>query len=241
MNFIITDSYEEMSKLAAETLTEVVKEKSDAVVALPTGGTTVGTLKQLSEMYREGKADFSGMRCFNMDEYIALAKDNPQGYYFFLNDLFYKNVNIKIENTYVPDVFKGLKEACAEYEKLIKELGYFDYMLLGIGHDGHICFNMPSSVHSEACHVADLSQETINANSRYFDKIEDVPKQAITLGMGTVLKTKKIVLIANGLGKSEIMAKLYHATEVDPYFPASFLLLHPNVTIIVDEEAAKLF
>ena len=241
LNFIITETYEEMSALAAERVADRLANKPSLVIAIPTGGTPIGMLAEMSRMAKEGKANFTKALAFNIDEYIPLSKEDPQSYYYFLQQHFYQYANIPEENTFVPDILAGdLHAECARYEQTIQDHGNFDITILGIGHDGHIGFNEPNPVHSPICHVIDLNEETIAANARFFTHKDDVPHQAITLGMGTILRSKEIVLIANGKSKAEVIKQLHHCTHVDPLFPASFLLLHPDVTIICDREAASL-
>lgn len=241
LNFIITETYKEMSELAANRIAIALAKKPDLVMALPTGGTPVGLLEEMSRMAKSGEADFSQSKSFNIDEYIPLKKDDPQSYYWFLEHYFYQHANIPSENTFVPNVLADdLTAECARYEHEIQSHGDFDITILGIGHDGHIGFNEPHATHSPVCHIINLNKETIEANSRFFSRKEDVPLQAITLGMGTILRSKEIVLIANGKSKAAVMKQLHDCTRIDPLFPASFLLMHPDVTIICDREAASL-
>lgn len=240
MKWCRTKNYAEMSQLAAERIVAEITKDRNLCLALPTGGTPIGTLEQLVELFNERKLDYSGVRCFNIDEYIALGKEHPQGYYYFLNHYLYSKTNFDLSKAYVPNVFaEELTVAAQNYEETIAANGYFDLILLGIGEDGHIGFNEPNDCQAAACHVADLAPSTIEANARFFEKKVDVPTQAITLGMGTILKSKKILLIANGQKKAAVMAKLAATTKVDPAFPASYLLLHPDVTIICDAEACE--
>lgn len=241
LNFIITETYSAMSILAAKRVAAALINKPDLVMAIPTGGTPVGMLAEMSRMAKEGEADFTKTFAFNIDEYIPLAKDDPQSYYAFLQHHFYQHARIPAENTFVPDVLAAdLAAECARYEQAIVGHGDFDITILGIGHDGHIGFNEPHATHSSVCHLIDLNAETIEANARFFASKDDVPKQAITLGMGTILRSKEIVLIANGISKASVMKQLYDCARIDPMIPASFLLLHPNVTVIGDREAASL-
>lgn len=241
LNFTLTDNYDEMSTLAANRVAQALARKPDLVMALPTGGTPVGLLQEMSRMAQEENVDFSQAFSFNIDEYIPLKKEDPQSYYWFLDHYFYQHARLPSENRFVPDVLADdLLAECARYEQAIVDHGDFDLTILGIGHDGHIGFNEPHVTHSPVCHVIDLNEETIEANARFFTHREEVPRQAITLGMGTILKSKEIVLIASGLSKAQVMKQLFECKAVDPFFPASFLLLHPDVTIICDREAASL-
>lgn len=239
MKFIIKDNYEEMSREAADMMAQLLKENPKLVAALPTGGTPERPLELFAQKHQEENLDFSKMKSFNIDEYIPLAKDNPQGYYYFLNKYLYSRVNINYDNTFVPDITKDIDTACAEFEQKIEDAGNLDFILLGIGNDGHIGFNEPAPYYYEKTHLVNLDPDTIEANSRFFDHIDDVPTQAITLGMATILKAKKIALIANGEKKANGIRKLYEENTIYPEFPASFLRLHRDVTIIVDREAAK--
>lgn len=241
LNFIITETYEEMSVLAAKKVADALTNKPTLVMALPTGGTPVGMLAEMSRMAKEGAADFTQAFAFSIDEYIPLCREDPQSYYYFLHQHFYRYANIPEKNIFVPNVLANdLNDECVRYEQAIQDHGDFDIVILGIGHDGHIGFNEPNPVHSPVCHIVDLNEETIAANARFFAHQDDVPQQAITLGMGTILRSKEIVLIANGQSKAEVIKQLHHCTQVDPLFPASFLLLHPNVVVICDREAASL-
>lgn len=237
MKNIITKDYQEMSQLTARIIADEIKKKPNMAFAIPTGGTPIGTLQELVNIYNKEKLDFSKLKCFNIDEYVSLEKEHEQSYYYFLNHYLYQKTNISPSNTYVPNVFNDLEKECHDYEKIIQEHGNFDFILLGIGEDGHIGFNEPQALHQAYCHVQKLDQSTIEANSRFFEKKEEVPKHAITLGMATILKSKKIVLIANGKKKANVIKKLLSTQEINPLFPASFLLLHNDVTIICDQDA----
>ena len=241
LNFIITDTYEKMSALAAERIAIALKRKPDLVMALPTGGTPVGLLAEMSRMAKNGETDFSCAFSFNIDEYIPLPKNDPQSYFYFLQHHFYQYATIPVENVFVPNVLAAdLQAECVRYERLIQSHGDFDITVLGIGHDGHIGFNEPHATHSPVCHIIDLNEETIEANARFFTNKNEVPQRATTLGMGTILRSKEIVLIANGKSKAEVIKQLHQCTRIDPQFPASFLLMHADVTIICDREAASL-
>ncbi len=241
LNFTVTENYDAMSALAAWRVAKALERKPELVMALPTGGTSIGMLQEMSRMAQQKKVDFSQAYSFNIDEYIPLKKEDPQSYYWFLDHYLYQHANLPVENRFVPDVLADdLLTECARYEQAIVDHGDFDLTVLGIGHDGHIGFNEPHATHSPVCHIIDLNEETIEANARFFTHREEVPRQAITLGMGTILKSKEIVLIANGLSKAQVMKQLFDCKRVDPLFPASFLLLHPDVTIIFDQEAASL-
>ncbi|HHW01300.1 MAG TPA: glucosamine-6-phosphate deaminase [Thermoanaerobacterales bacterium] len=241
MDLIIEKNYEDMSRRAATIIADEIRKKPNLVMALPTGGTPLGTFEELVRMHREKNLDFSSAISFNIDEYVPLKPDNPQSYYYYMNENLYKKTNIKPENTFVPNVLdKDVEKVCREYENNISRCGGLDFILLGIGNDGHIGFNEPDDELFAYTHLANLSESTIKANSRFFSSPDEVPTQAITMGVGTILKAKKIVLIASGENKAAIVNKFLNSSVVTPQLPASFLLLHRNVTVIIDEAAAAL-
>jgi len=237
MNCITAPDYKEMSSICAHLIAEEIRKKADLNFAVPTGGTPVGTLEELVRIAQSTNLDLSRINCFNIDEYIALGKDHPQGYYCFLDRYLYRPAGIDQVRTFVPDVFGDLQEECRRYEQLIRDMGGFDLILLGIGEDGHIGFNEPAPIYEENVHVTDLDSSTVKANARFFEKEEDVPRQAVTLGMGTILKSAKIILIASGKKKAKAIRRLLDVSTIDPTLPASFLRLHRDVTIIIDSEA----
>jgi glucosamine-6-phosphate deaminase len=241
MKIQIVKDYNEMSCKTAQIIADEIRKKPDLIMALPTGGTPAGTLNELVKIYQDGGLDFSRVVSFNIDEYVSLKPDNPQSYYYYLNEYLYRHVNIKIENTFVPNVLeRDTQKACKDYDALIAELGDWDIVLLGIGNDGHIGFNLPEAELFANTHIENLNEDTIQANSRFFERLEEVPRQAMTSGVGIILKAKKIVLIANGENKAGAIAKLINQPVITPWLPASLLWLHRDVTIIIDEAAAEL-
>ena len=208
--------------------------KPDCVLGLATGSTPIGTYKQLIEWYNNGDLDFAEVKTANLDEYKGLTRDNDQSYYYFMHENLFKHVNIKEENTNIPDGTEpDVAKECARYEKVVHELGGVDLQLLGIGHNGHIGFNEPTDHFPTAVHTVALTESTINANARLFERREDVPTQAITMGIGTIMKADKILLIA-GADKKAIVEKAFYG-PVTPEVPASVLQLHKNVTVILSE------
>ena len=204
------------------------------------GSTPVGTYKQLVEWYNKGDLDFSEVSTVNLDEYKGLDHDNDQSYYYFMMNNLFKHVNIDLSRTHVPDGTEPDSEkACADYEEIVRSYGGIDLQLLGLGHNGHIGFNEPSDNFAKVTHCVDLTESTIKANARFFEKIEDVPTQAYTMGIGTIFKAKRILLIASGKDKAEIVKKAF-CGPIDPQVPASILQLHPDVTVVLDEDAASL-
>ena len=240
MRFIVTKDYNDMSRKAANIISAQIITKPNCVLGLATGSTPVGTYKQLVEWYNKGDLDFSEVSTVNLDEYKGLDHDNDQSYYYFMMNNLFKHVNIDLSRTHVPDGTEPDPEkACADYEKIVKSYGGIDLQLLGLGHNGHIGFNEPSDNFAKVTHCVDLTESTIKANARFFEKIEDVPTQAYTMGIGTIFKAKRILLIASGKDKAEIVKKAF-CGPIDPQVPASILQLHPDVTVVLDEDAASL-
>ena len=236
MKLIKVKSYEEMSRQAANIISAFVIIKPKCVLGLATGSTPIGTYKQLIEWYKKSDIDFSGISSVNLDEYVGLDENNINSYRYFMNKNFFDQINISKENTYVPcGIAKDLSEECKKYDENIKRLGGIDLQLLGIGLDGHIGFNEPSDCFEKNTHIVDLNPSTISANARFFDSIDEVPKKAITMGMVSIMQAKKILLIANGEGKKEILEKALSG-PITPKIPASILQLHPDITIVYSEE-----
>lgn len=240
MRLMITESYEELSKAAAEEFAKVIKEKPNAVLGLATGGSPVGMYKELIKMYEKNELDFSKVTTVNLDEYIGLNPEHNQSYRHFMNENLFNHININIANTFVPNgLADNLEVECKEYDKKIMELGGIDIQLLGVGNNGHIAFNEPDEQLSAGTHVISLTENTIEANSRFFENINDVPKKAITMGLDGIMKAKKIILIASGESKAEAIKGLFSG-KITTDNPASMLQMHRDVTVIVDKEAAKL-
>lgn len=236
MRIINVKNYQQLSRKAANIISAQVILKPDCVLGLATGSSPVGTYKQLIEWYNKGDIDFSEVTTVNLDEYVGLCESDEQSYRRFMQENLFDHVNIKRENTFVPDgLADDLAEECAAYDARIRRLGGIDLQLLGIGFDGHIGFNEPSDVFDKATHVVDLHESTIKANSRFFASEADVPRQAISMGMVSIMQARKILLIANGQGKKEILGKALYG-PVTPQLPASLLQLHNDVTVIFSEE-----
>lgn len=239
MKVLIKKDSDSMGKTAAEMIAEEIKRNPNMAIAFPTGSTPLKCYGHLVKMYQEDGLDFSGVLGFNMDEYVPLTREHPQSYYYFMRKYLYDQVNFQEENMYVPDAAaEDLDKACEEYTDKIIEKGYFDLILLGIGRDGHIAFNMPGDKSRVFAYVEQLSEKTVQDNSRFFGPDEEVPDRAITLGMNIILNSKKIILIADGEGKSEAVGRFLNNREITSKLPASFLWIHPDVTVILDEKAA---
>ncbi|MGI6484814.1 MAG: glucosamine-6-phosphate deaminase [Tepidanaerobacteraceae bacterium] len=240
MRIFIEKDFNEMSLRAARIIAEQVRQKPESVLGLATGSTPLGTYQELIRIHREEGLDFSKVVTFNLDEYCGLSQDNPQSYHYYMYENFFKHINVKHSNIHIPDgMADDIENFCISYDELIKQTGGIDIQLLGIGRNGHIGFNEPAEELSVPTHLVELTQDTIEANSRFFDSMEQVPKQAITMGMGPIMQAKKILLLANGEGKAEIMGELLNNSRVTTKIPASFLWLHGDAMIIMDEAAAK--
>lgn len=240
MQLFIEKDYSAMSKKAAKIFADEIRQKPDLVLGLATGSTPVGTYQELIRMHREDGLDFSKVVSFNLDEYYSITPDNSQSYNYFMFENLFNHVNIEKGNINIPDgQALDIKTYCNEYDNKIEKIGGIDLQLLGIGVNGHIGFNEPADELIVGTHLADLTQDTIKANSRFFNSIDQVPTKAITMGIGSIMNAKKILLLASGKNKAEIMAKLLINKVVTTKNPASLLMLHRDVTIIIDEEAAS--
>ena len=233
--------YQDVSRKAANIMSAQIIMKPDAVLGLATGSTPVGMYAQLVEWYKKGDLDFSRVTSVNLDEYKGLSGDNDQSYRYFMDHNLFDHVNIDKARTFVPD---GLEEdsdkACAQYNEIIRQTGGVDMQLLGIGGNGHIGFNEPGEAFELETHCVDLTPETIEANKRFFDgNVDLVPKQAYTMGIKTIMQARKVLMVANGAGKAEIVKKAFFG-PVTPEVPASILQMHPDFTLVGDEEALSL-
>ncbi|NCC43119.1 MAG: glucosamine-6-phosphate deaminase [Clostridia bacterium] len=240
MRIIITKDYDDMSRKAANIISAQIITKPDCVLGLATGSTPIGTYDKLIEWYKKGDLDFSEVSTVNLDEYRGLDHDNDQSYYYFMMNHLFKHVNINLDQTHVPDGTEpDSDKACTDYEAIVKSYGGMDLQLLGLGHNGHIGFNEPADEFPKFTHCVDLTESTIQANARFFEKMEDVPTQAYTMGVGTIMQARRILLVASGKDKAEIVKKAFFG-PVLPQVPASILQLHSDVTIVIDEAAASL-
>ncbi len=240
MKIVIVKDYSEMSIKGAELIAETVKNKPNAVLGLATGSTPEGLYNELIRMNKEEGLDFSKITTVNLDEYYGLSGDHPQSYRYFMNDKLFNHINIDKNNTYVPNgSAEDIQAECKNYDENIQNLGGIDLQLLGIGGNGHIAFNEPEEELNFGTHLTDLTSSTIEANSRFFDSIDEVPKKAVTMGIGSIMKAKKIVLLASGKGKAEAIKELISG-KITTDSPATILQVHHDVTLFVDEEAASL-
>lgn len=238
MRFICEKTEREASKKAAELIASIIKEKPNATLGLATGSTPLGIYTELIRMYRREEISFKDIRTVNLDEYVSLSADHKQSYAYFMRTNFFDKIDIKKENTHIPNgLATNLKEECRRYDSVIESLSGIDMQLLGIGHNGHIAFNEPSVFFSMGTNLVELSESTIKANSRFFDFPTEVPTWALTMGIGSILKSKRIILAAFGEGKAEIIDKALFGV-VTPLVPASILQFYQgDITICTDEAA----
>ncbi len=237
MRIICAKDYKEMSEMAADIIGAQVLLKPDAVLGLATGSTPIGTYEELVRRYEAGRLDFSKIKTVNLDEYRGLTKDNDQSYYYFMHSHLFDHININKNNTKVPDGMEpdALKVG-QDYENIIKNYGGIDLQLLGLGNNGHIGFNEPGDEFIDKTHVVDLTESTIEANKRFFASIDDVPKQAYTMGIGSIMRAKRVLMVVNGKGKAEIVKEAFFG-PITPKVPASILQLHNDFILIGDVEA----
>ncbi|QAA30791.1 glucosamine-6-phosphate deaminase [Clostridium manihotivorum] len=239
MKLIVTKDYEEMSKVAAKEISDFINSKPEAVLGLATGGTPKGLYEELIKLNKQEIVDFSNVTSINLDEYIGLSGEHEQSYRYFMDHNFFNYINIDKSKTFVPNgLADNIDLECIEYDKKIAELGGIDLQLLGIGSNGHIGFNEPAEYLYMGTHQTNLAKDTIEANSRFFKSIDEVPRKAITMGIGGIMKAKKIVLLASGENKAEVVKELVSG-KITTEVPASMLQMHRDVVIVIDEAAAK--
>ncbi len=226
-----------MSRKAANIISAQIIMKPDCVLGLATGSTPLGAYQKLVEWYRKGDLDFSEVITVNLDEYKGLTRDNPQSYYYFMNENLFGKVNINKERTFLPDGTEPDSDvACQKYNKILRAVGAPDLQLLGLGHNGHIGFNEPGEYFSTETHCITLSEQTISANARFFANEDEVPREAYTMGIKTIMSAHRILLIVSGESKADIVKEAFFG-PITPQVPASILQLHPNVILVADEAA----
>ena len=238
MNVYIYDDAETLGRAAAALIAGKVVAKPNAILGLATGSTPIPTYQALREMNHAGAVSFKNVRTFNLDEYVGLSPEHDQSYRYFMNTQLFDHVDIDKANTRVPSGFADAAQAAA-YDDDIDAAGGIDIQLLGIGRNGHIGFNEPADDFSRTTHIVDLTENTIEANARFFASADDVPRKAVTMGIGTIMKARSVLLIATGVGKAETMRSML-CGPVTPSLPASILAFHPDVTVMMDKEAASL-
>ncbi len=233
-------NYEDMSRKAANIISAQVIMKPDCVLGLATGSTPIGTYKQLIEWYNKGDLDFSGVTTVNLDEYRGLPRESDQSYYYFMHENLFNHINLQKGRSFLPDGTEPDSEkACSNYNAIIRQVGGIDLQLLGIGRNGHIGFNEPDDHFSLETHCVDLTPSTIDANKRFFEKEEDVPRQAYTMGIKTIMQAKKVLLVASGQDKAKAIYDSFYG-PVTPSVPASILQYHKNVYVVADEAALSM-
>ena len=238
MNIYQAKDYAELSLISANLISAQIIQKPDSVLGLATGSSPIGTYQKLVQRHKEDGLDFSRIRTVNLDEYKGLPRDNPQSYYYFMHTNLFDYVNIK--ESYLPNGSNpDSRKECENYEKRIRDLGGIDLQLLGIGHNGHIGFNEPDSIFASHTHCVNLQERTIEANKRFFDSIDEVPKQAYTMGIRNIMAAKKILLVATGTSKAEALYNSLYG-PITPKVPASILQLHPDLTVVADDDALSM-
>ena len=237
MNICKAKNYQDMSRKAANIISAQVIMKPHCVLGLATGSSPIGTYKQLIEWYNKGDLDFARVMSINLDEYKGLSPENPQSYRYFMNTNLFDHVNIDKTRTFVPNGLEPDPEkACAAYEEIIRQSGGIDLQLLGLGRNGHIGFNEPADAFARETHCVNLTESTIDANKRFFESEDDVPRQAYTMGIGSIMKAKKILVVVSGEDKADAL-KVTICGPITQQVPASILQLHNDVTIVADEAA----
>jgi len=241
MKTIIAENYNEASKLSAKLIADQIKVNPKSVLGFATGSTPEGAYRELVGMYEAGEINFSGVTTFNLDEYYPILRTNDQSYYYFMMNSLFSHVNIPAGNINIPDGEAADTDTeCADYEKKIEAAGGIDFQVLGIGLNGHIGFNEPNDHFTNVTNFVALHESTIEANARFFETMDEVPKHAISMGIGTIMRAKKILLMISGEHKADI-AKEAVFGNITPGVPASVLQLHADVTVVLDKDAAKLF
>ncbi|HPJ03704.1 MAG TPA: glucosamine-6-phosphate deaminase [Candidatus Limiplasma sp.] len=229
-------TYEQMCRKAANLISAQIILKADSVLGLATGSTPLGIYRLLVGWYQKSDLDFSQVRTVNLDEYCGVPFDSPHSYHYFMNENLFSKVNIPMENTHLPNgMAEDMPAECSRYDELISGLGGIDLQLLGIGHNGHIGFNEPADEFSKHTSLIQLSDDTIKANSRFFKDAAEVPRSAITMGMRSIMYSRKILLVANGKDKEDILHAAMNG-PITPKIPASILQLHPDTTVLFSKE-----
>ncbi len=240
MKVIVVENYEEMSEKAVEMVEKQIRGNEKSVLGLATGSTPLGLYKRMIEGHQKRSISYQNVQSVNLDEYIGIEQSHTQSYHTFMNENLFSMIDIKNENTHIPNGQASLlDEECLRYDELINHIGPVDLQILGIGENGHIGFNEPGTSESTTTHIVELDQSTRMSNARFFDSIDKVPTKAITMGITSILKSNEIILLASGENKAEAIKILMNKT-IDEQFPASLLWKHGNTTLIVDKEAYKL-
>ena len=239
MKLIRATDYRDMSRKAANIISAQIIMKPNAVIGLATGSTPVGLYAQLIDWYNKGDIDFSQVTTFNLDEYRGLPRTHEQSYWYFMHKNLFDHINVKPENVHVPNGLASAETAGAEYDAMIEAAGGIDLQLLGIGSDGHIGFNEPGAAFELGTHCVDLTEKTISDNARFFESADEVPRQAYSMGVKSIMQARKVLMVVNGKNKAEIVRRAFFG-PVTPEVPASILQMHPDFTLVGDAEALSL-
>ncbi|NEU30865.1 glucosamine-6-phosphate deaminase [bacterium LRH843] len=240
MKIYIENNYEQMSLRAADIVLEQLKKNPASTLGLATGDTVLGLYNKLILEYEANRISFKDVKSVNLDEYIGLSPEDSNSYNYYMSENFFRHINIDVNHTFVPNGMAANQQVeCEKYEKNIETLGGIDLQVLGIGVNGHIGFNEPGTPVDSMTHVVELGESTRQSNARFFPALEDVPTHAVTMGIKTIMRSKQIILLASGKNKAEAIQRLVEG-KVDPESPASILQLHPNASIIVDQDAGSL-
>jgi glucosamine-6-phosphate deaminase len=239
MEVIVKDSYEEMSNLAARMIADLIRRKPRCVLGLATGSTPIGTYKELIQLHQEEDLDFSAVETFNLDEYVGLPPEHEQSYHYFMREEFFRHINIRMQNTHLLDgLAEDLAGECQKFEEMIREAGGIDIQLLGIGANGHIAFNEPGSSLGSRTRIKTLDERTIRDNARFFESSDRVPRYALTMGIGTIMDSRRLILLASDKAKTDAVLKTVEG-PITAMVPATIVQLHPKATIITDKAAAR--
>lgn len=240
MRILVCKDYDEMSQKAAQMILSQITLKPNCVLGLATGSTPIGMYENLVRMYQQGIVDFSEVQTFNLDEYLGLLPTNQQSYHYFMNNHLFDHVNINKNHIHIPNgMADSINEECQRYDQLIEEAGGIDIQVLGIGNNAHIGFNEPTINFEKGTHIVELDESTREANARFFNHMDEVPKRAITMGTGSIFKSRKIMLLATGANKAQAIYDTVYG-KVQPEVPSSILQFHNDIVLILDEEAAQL-
>ncbi|WP_315077534.1 glucosamine-6-phosphate deaminase [uncultured Clostridium sp.] len=240
MKILVCENYDKLSEKAAQIIMSQITLKSNSILGLATGSTPIGMYKKLVEMYENKMIDFSEVKTFNLDEYQNLPINNDQSYHYFMNENLFDYINVQKENIHIPNgMASDIEKECVEYDELIKKSGGIDIQVLGIGNNAHIGFNEPTVSFEKKTYVVELEESTKIANARFFNSLDDVPSKAITMGIGSIFESKKIMLLATGENKAKAIYDTIYG-KVTPEVPASILQFHDDVIVILDKEAASL-
>ncbi len=240
MNILTFNQEEDFVQTGANLIVSLLQSNPRAVLGLATGSSPLGIYARLAEMYEKGLVSFADASSYNLDEYVGLSEDHPQSYHNFMNHNLFQHIDLDPSRIHIPNGnAEDLTAECKAYDNLLEENGPIDLQLLGIGSNGHIGFNEPSDHLNGSTHVVDLLDETLAANARFFTSMEDVPKQAVTMSVGSILKARQIVLLARGAEKAEAIKAAVHG-PITTQCPASLLQCHPNVILLLDQAAGRL-